>query len=338
MRYSGFFALNCTIQTGRLWVCWWSNVPISKICQVSGVEIWEHVSVEQRHGIHTSGKHKVTYTDRIKRVINFIHSHLDDDLSVEELAVVAGFSKHHFHRQFTAYSGIPVARLVQLMRLKRASYQLAFNRLYAITDIAMDARYENSESFSRAFRKTFGQSPSEFRANPEWQPWREIFDFQRELTENTMDVEIIDFRETLVAALEHRGAPETVYDTSRQFIEWRKAHGVAPDAGMTFGVHYSDERNCLPEEYRLDLCVSIAAPVPPNSHGVLTKIIPGGRCAKVRHLGSREFIPAANYLYEDWLPQSGEELRDYPIFFHYVNVGPGIEEHQMITDVYLPIR
>lgn len=35
---------------------------------------------------------------------------------------------------------------------------------------------------------------------------------------------------------------------------------------------------------------------------------------------------------------SGEALRDFPIFFHYVNVGLHVQEHDMITDVYLPLR
>jgi AraC family transcriptional regulator len=44
------------------------------------------------------------------------------------------------------------------------------------------------------------------------------------------------------------------------------------------------------------------------------------------------------HLYEDWLPGSGESLRDFPIFFHYVNVGPNVREEDMITDVYLPLK
>ena len=266
----------------------------------------------------------MNYSDRIKRVIDFIHDHLDEELSVEQLGAVAGFSQYHFHRLFTACTGISVARLIQLMRLKRASFQLAFNSAYSITDIALDAHYENSESFSRAFKKAFGQTPSEFRASPAWQPWREKFSFQRRLESTAMDVEIIEFEETLVAALEHKGPSHTLYNTVSQFIEWRQANGLSPDSGKTYGIHYSDERVCEPEDYRVDICVSVDQPVADNSYGVVTKTIPAGRCARVRHLGSREHIAAANLVYEEWLPTSGEELRDFPIFFHYVNVGPGV--------------
>jgi DNA gyrase inhibitor GyrI len=46
---------------------------------------------------------------------------------------------------------------------------------------------------------------------------------------------------------------------------------------------------------------------------------------------------AAEYLYEKWLPVSSEKLRAFPIFFHYVNVGPNVQADEMITDVYLPL-
>lgn len=46
----------------------------------------------------------------------------------------------------------------------------------------------------------------------------------------------------------------------------------------------------------------------------------------------------AEWLYREWLPRSGEQLRDYPVFFHYVNVGPDVKEQEMITDVYLPLK
>ena len=61
-------------------------------------------------------------------------------------------------------------------------------------------------------------------------------------------------------------------------------------------------------------------------------------CAVLRHLGSRENVTAASHLYEVWLPESGEAQRDFPMFFHYVNVGPQVQPHEMITDVYLPLR
>jgi AraC family transcriptional regulator len=43
-------------------------------------------------------------------------------------------------------------------------------------------------------------------------------------------------------------------------------------------------------------------------------------------------------MYEEWLPQSRETPGSFPIFFHYVNIGPNVRAEDMITDVYLPLR
>ncbi|MFO1502346.1 MAG: AraC family transcriptional regulator [Steroidobacteraceae bacterium] len=281
---------------------------------------------------------KARYAQRISKVLDYISQHLDEELSLDTLCQLANFSRFHFHRQFSAYTGISLGRMVQLQRLRRAALQLVFARDLSVTDIAFAAGFANAESFARAFRKECGQSPSSFRKAPTWQQWqvRMILDNPQETAD--MQVEIVDFPETLVAALEHRGPEHLTYQTSQKFIEWRRANGVKPGQGNTYGVHYTDHLSVLPENYRLDLCVSIAQPVAENPQGVVTKVIPAGRCARVRNIGTRHELPGPRYLYETWLPQSGEQLRDYPMFFHYVNVGPGVKEHEMITDIYLPLR
>jgi len=276
---------------------------------------------------------------RMQRVLAHIEAHLDEPLTVEVLAEVAAFSPWHFHRQFSAHTGMTVARVVQLLRLQRASRQLVFDPATSIADVAFDAGFANAESFSRAFRKETGQSPSDFRKAPRWELWQVRAPVNNStMEEGSMQVELVDFPDTLVAALEHHGPERLVLSSTQVFIEWRQANGVRPGMGQTYGVHWSDPVSTLPEDYRLDLCVSVPAPVPANPQGVINKLIPGGRCARVRHLGSRHHVTAADWLYREWLPGSGEELRDYPMFFHYVNVGPGIRDQDMITDVYLPLR
>ena len=285
-----------------------------------------------------TNNHATHYARCITRVLKHIEAHLDEDLSINALSVIANFSPHHFHRQFSAYTGMGVGRLVQLFRLRRASMQLVFNPCASISEIAYDAGFANAESFSRAFKKEAGKSPTDFRKLPQWAPWqfKTVPNIPQEHT--NMQVDVVDFPETLVAALEHHGPEHLTYNTTKKFIEWRQANGLRPGSGNTYGVHYTDPATTLPEDYRLDICLSVIEPVVTNPQGVVTKSIPAGRCARVRHIGSRHNVSPAEWIYREWLPQSGEQLRDFPIFFHYVNVGPEVKEHEMITDVYLPLK
>lgn len=283
------------------------------------------------------------YARRFKQVLDYIDQHLDEAMSVEQLSQVARFSKFHFHRQFSQYCGISVSRYITLMRLKRASYRLAFNPLERIIDIALDAGFKNPESFSRAFKHVFGQTPSAFRREPAWAEWSATFAVSaREMREkvDTMDVRIVSEAPSLVATLEHHGSPALINDSVRRFIAWRQSSGLSPvDSSKTYGIAYDNPDTTAPEDFRFDICGSVAEPVPGNPNGVITKEIPGGRCAVVRHAGSHDRVgKSVYYLYQQWLPESGEELRDFPVYFHYLNVKFDTPEHELLTDVYLPLK
>lgn len=279
------------------------------------------------------------YAARFNRVFNYIDEHLSGDLSLTNLSRVAHFSKFHFHRQFSQYAGISVARYIQLMRLRRASYRLAFERETPIIAIALDAGFENPESFSRAFKSTFGQTPSQFRKVPAWQPWTEQFQLPKRERRLPMDVSIIEFPETRVAVLEHRGSPALVNESAQQFIAWRKATGLSPVAtSESIGLAWDDPATTPPEQFRFDLCGSVSEQIPENDFGIINGIIPAGRCAVVRHMGSHDRLgEPAYFLYREWLPESGEELRDFPLFFHYRNLIQDTPEHELVTDVCLPL-
>lgn len=279
------------------------------------------------------------YSARISHTLSYILKHLDTDLDLDHLSRVANTSKYHFHRQFSASTGISLHKFIQLSRLQAASMQLVFNPTASITQIALEAGYENTESFSRAFKKVHGQTPSFFRKSPTWKDWQTKPLVPPSIGESSMKhkVEIIDFPQTLVAALEHQGPENQVLTSSKKFIEWRKQNGIPPDKGKTFAIYYNDPDSTPPEDFHIDIAVSIDQAVSENNYGVSTKELPAGRCAKVRHFGPRNNIAAADYLYREWLPASSHQVRDAPLFFHFINVGPQVQPQDMIADVYLPI-
>ena len=154
-----------------------------------------------------------------------------------------------------------------------------------------------------------------------------------------MQVKIVDFAEARVAALEHRGPPGLVNQSVRKFIDWRIQSGQSPVASSrTFGIPRGNPDTVQAEEFRFDICGEIAEPVASNAYGVRELVIPGGRCAVVRHTGSTDHIGETIYpIYRDWLPSSGEELRDHPLFFHYLSVYPETPLDQWQTDIYIPL-
>ena len=286
-------------------------------------------------------RYTTDYHKRLTRVLEYIDSHLCEPLLLENLSKVACSSPFHFHRQFTAYAGIPPGRYIQLLRLRYASYRLAFNPYQKITDIALDAGFTHAESFSRAFKQVFGMTPGEFRHRPGWLRWYQCMPRPPMMRrENMLQVTIVSVADIQTAMLTHCGTPEAINETATRFVAWRKASGLSPvSRSRTFGIAPDDPACCDPQRFRFKICGEVTAPIPEdNSYGVLNSTIPGGRCAVVRHRGSHDQLTGiAQSLYRDWLPGSGETLRDFPLYFHYHNFVHQVSEHQLITDIYLPL-
>jgi len=286
------------------------------------------------------------YHARMQRVLDHIDRHLDGDLDLEAVSGVAAFSKFHFHRQFKATFGVSLHRYVQLARLRQASKRLADGQGASVTDIALDAGYETPDAFARAFRQRFAQSPSSFRKSPNWEPWLRAFGpfnaARSKLMPTTFTPDQISIREvapTRVAMFEHRGDPATLDVTIQRFIAWRKAAGLSPQTSPTFNIWYSERRPANPADYRMDLCVGLSPdqPIIDRGEGVREGEIPGGRCAVLRVTGDTHNLePAALYLYRDWLPASGEEMRDFPIYCQrFLLDGP---EQGAAAELHLPLK
>ena len=217
------------------------------------------------------------YAAKFNKVFDYIDKHLDEELPLALLSQIACFSKYHFHRQFTEYTGISVFKYVQLVRLKSASYRLVFNKLERIIDIALDARFENPESFSRAFKNTFGQTPTEFRYNPAWQHWNEQYKFPIRERRNNMEVNIINCEPIKVAMLKHYGPPALLMESIEVFIDWRKKTGLSPvKTSQTYGIAYDNPDTTEPEKFKFGICGSVNEEIPENPQGVVNRIIPGG--------------------------------------------------------------
>ncbi|HEX5126819.1 MAG TPA: AraC family transcriptional regulator [Rhodocyclaceae bacterium] len=97
---------------------------------------------------------------RLRQVANYIDNHLAEPLKLDDLADVACLSRFHFERVFADYSGeTPLVR-VRRLRLARARQRIECGETSSLIELALDCGYASPEAFSRAFRTSFGTSPS----------------------------------------------------------------------------------------------------------------------------------------------------------------------------------
>lgn len=98
----------------------------------------------------------------ISNAINYIEAHLTEELDYEQIAKESFSSSFHFQRVFSILCGYTLGEYIRYRRLTLAGAELASTRCKVI-DVAYKYGYDTPESFSRAFQKFHGVSPSEAR-------------------------------------------------------------------------------------------------------------------------------------------------------------------------------
>ncbi len=282
----------------------------------------------------------MNYKRHLQKVIEYIGKHLDEKLTLDQLSDVACFSKYHFHRLFTAYTGLSLQQYIRWLRLKRAAHQLIVYKDKPIIAIAINAGFESHEAFTRAFKQSCGVSPSVFRSQMSWQSWEKPPYCLPKQGDMKMNVVVKEMKARRLAVLEHRGDPKNVGDSVNKLINWAKAQpfDLKPKPGEAFGFAYDDPKTTPGEEFRFDLAITVPEQTKLGGE-IMEKRLPAGRYAVTVHKGSRDNISDSVYgLYRDWLPKSGEELGDLPCIFRYYNFDHQVAETELVTECWLLLK
>lgn len=288
-----------------------------------------------------------TYHERLNRVLEHLERHLDEDLSLEELAEVAWFSPHHFHRIFTGMVGEPVLAHVRRLRLQRAGHRLAYTDL-PVTDVALGARYESLEAFSRAFKAQFGMAPSRWReaaragdvetmGGAAYPPkGRTVAAMHKGGT--TMDVAVKTLPEMLVAYVRHVGPYVECGKAWGSLCGWAGPRGLlGPDARFV-GLSHDDPESTPPDKVRYDACVTV--PDGTAAEGVVgVKTVGGGEYAAVLHKGPYERLHETYAgLCGVWGPGSGREFGPGACLEFYLNDPQTTPPEELLTEVCVPLE
>jgi len=102
------------------------------------------------------------YQHRIHRVFRYIEQHLNTDLSLETVSKEAYFSPYHFHRVFKYITGETLNTYINRQRIENSALALIHTN-NSITDISLSCGFSSNSSFTRAFKKFYGVSPTAFR-------------------------------------------------------------------------------------------------------------------------------------------------------------------------------
>ncbi len=308
--------------------------------------------------MNTKSEQQLLYINRIDKVVEYIEDHLDDELSLEKLSEIACFSSFHFHRIFCAFLDETPNSYITRRRIEKIAGRLLFlGKDQSLTNLALQYGFKSIHSFSRAFRKFYGISASEFQRKGKRQ-FSKIGKIQsKNGTEKvsfenyfyTMDnlktwlqmktkVEVMEMQELNMVQVRHQGPYHEIGKAFDILTKWAGPRGLLnfPKTKMA-GIYYDSPRVTDESKMQSSACITIDEDV--EVSGAVSKItIPKGKFAVGRfELKMEEFEKAWNSI-SLWIPENNFELREGHFHEIYHNAAQEHPEGKFIVDICIPVK
>lgn len=305
----------------------------------------------------------MNYYQQIQRSIDFIETHLTDEINVEACAREAMMSVSGYYRMFLSMVGYSVKEYIRLRRLTQAWKELSQGGL-TVMAAAVRYGYTSADSFARAFKKSFGLLPSRVKgiscihtpyAMERVDIMERYFDHDSEYADKYPDIKVIRELPAMPAACftYYGDAPEDHAFAVLKEWAWKHRVHFHGQGYRVFGYNHPDPQN-ENETYGYEVCVTIPQElydqledVPAGFErgtydGVKRRIISGGRYA-VMSVRRREDAGLGEEIYKawrrfvPWLKESrytwgsGQYLEEHLDFDQE-------DRHVGGVDLYVPIR
>ncbi|NLK21023.1 MAG: helix-turn-helix transcriptional regulator [Epulopiscium sp.] len=114
------------------------------------------------NGTQYTGTLQKNYIEKFNQVFDYIDKNYAEDISLEKIADIAGFSKFHFSRLFKQFTNKTFNEYLNQTRVRVAESQL-LNPNLSITDVAMQSGFSSISTFNRVFKSIKKCTPSEFK-------------------------------------------------------------------------------------------------------------------------------------------------------------------------------
>jgi len=277
-----------------------------------------------------------------------VQSHPERDVSLETLAAEHGYSPSHFHRLFTEAVGETPKEHVERVRLERAAYRLSVTK-ESVLDIALSVGFQNHETFSRAFKRRFNQTPTAWRQSSAvyQKQWMETDYFVKHEGCELSAVSYLTLKPMTLLAMRRMGRYGTfglpdfdggpsdwsplVDEAARRKLPYRRL-------GMMFC--YDSPRLTPPHLQAMDACVPLLkAEGAPKKGNVRRLDFAGGLYGAIEHRGKVYTLENAYRTLAFSINKSGRFiLRDGAPLEILREIGIGGDTDRHLNEIYLPVE
>ena len=280
----------------------------------------------------------ITYNDyvqRINKVVAYINNHLDETLDLKTLANEAALSDFHFHRIFKALKGEAIGGYITRLRLEATARLLRYTAL-TIEEIAFNIGYETPASLSKAFKKQYGISPTEYRTNKDTYIMKKEI-INPDLALKTPKIVTLEPKNLIYVALTGAYGSLDYGKAYEQLWAVIKAQKLFTKGIESICISYDDPKITEGSLQRSDVCLAIHKSATPQDE-VSCKTLAGGKYAVFFYQGSYENLSQVYDTAVRWVIDHEYTLREEPFFEKYLNDARRTPKEKLKTEIYIPIN
>ncbi|GAB6108970.1 AraC family transcriptional regulator [Fusibacter bizertensis] len=271
----------------------------------------------------------------INSAISYILSHINENMTVDEIAAHCNFSKFYFSRMFKIETGESIYEFIKRVKLEQSAFRLKVERNRSITDISCDYGYSSS-NYSSAFRQHHNLSPIEFRRHiPQKSLTNPIFNNVaiglESFEECNKKISIMHLKDRPVLYERHIGNYGDLSVHWGAFLE--KYNAYIDESTLLLERTYDDPSITNIDECLYDLCLTI----PEDTTLKNTYVLKGGKFAVYHFKGFvKQIYISFQVIFNVWLPQSQYTIDNRYGFEIYRKID--CDSMYMEIDLCIPIK
>ena len=281
------------------------------------------------------------WTEGISEAIEYIESSITEDLAIGDISARVYMSAFYFQRGFSMLYGFTVGEYIRLRRLSLAGSELVSTDR-RIIDIAVEYGYDSPDSFTKAFTRFHGVTPTAVRRDG-----AALKSFARlNLTISLKGGYTVDYKIEEKEAFTVMGAAKMFpygnsYDTLPKFWDEHYKTGKNEVVCGQYGICFAEKKDTTEFEYIIADDYISGAPV---TEGFVTRVIPAHTWAVFPIVGAmpKALQDVNTKIFAEWLPNNRdfEIAADYDIeFYSDITLYPGgNNDKNYYSEIWIPVK
>lgn len=272
----------------------------------------------------------------VQEILTYISYHLEEKISLEQLAKISGYSPFHLHKMLKQELQEPIGNYIKRQRIKKAAYLIALTNT-PISEVKYLVGYDNDSSFARAFKEIYSVTPTAFRESNEMK--KKLVNVEDDYL--SLNCEIVKFEERQAFIFPTYGSyfSKEIYKIWKDVKDFLEKGNLDPESFEYYAILHNCQNLEIGNNLRYDAALVPKDKAHISKNPFLALTLPPGRFVKYRFCSKVEdYQKNSLIIMRHLLESSGTEHREDAAYFKFHQFPDWENPDNLLLDWYIPIK